>query len=66
MIIIGYYNLENVIFKQVKSALFITSFYIVSLIITSVSKGKNEGKKKLQYQITNNEKVIELRDMLKF
>ncbi len=38
---------ENTKFKQVDFILFITSFYIVSLIVTSVGKGKNEGKKKL-------------------
>lgn len=36
--------LENTIFKQVNYTLFITSFYIVSLMITSADKGKNEGK----------------------
>lgn len=40
-------SLENTKFKQVNSALFITSFYIVFLMITSVGKGKNEGKEKL-------------------
>lgn len=35
-------------------------------IFTSTNKGKNEGKEKLYYLITNNEKVIGLKDMLKF
>ena len=39
--------LENTKFKQVNLTLFITSFYIVSLMITSADKGKNEVKKKL-------------------
>ena len=59
-------TLENSKFKQVNFILFITSFYIVSLMITSADKGKNKGKKKLQHQITNNKKVIGLKDMLKF
>lgn len=40
-------TLENSKFKQVNFILFITSFYIVSLMITSADKGKNEGKGKL-------------------
>ena len=40
-------TLENTEFKQVNFILFITSFYIVSLVITSADKGKNEGKEKL-------------------
>lgn len=47
---------------QVNFVLFITSFYIVSLVITNADKGKNEKKKTI---ITNNEKVIGLIDMLK-
>ena len=39
-------TLENSKFKQV-NFIFITSFYIVSLMITSADKGKNEGKGKL-------------------
>ena len=34
-------TLENSKFKQVNFILFITSFYIVSLMITSADKGKN-------------------------
>lgn len=40
-------TLEDSKFKQVNFILFITSFYIVSLMITSADKGKNEGKGKL-------------------
>ena len=40
-------TLENTKFKLVNFILFITSFYIDSLIITSTNKGKNEGKEKL-------------------
>lgn len=35
-------------------------------MIANADKGKNKGKKKLQHQITNNKKVIGLKDMLKF
>ena len=54
--------LQNTKFKQVSIILFITSFYIFSLIIGNADK----GKKKLQHQITNNKKVIGLKDMLIF
>ena len=55
-------TLENSKFKQFNSTLFITLFYTVSLMITSAVKGKSEGKKTI---ISNNEMVIELKDMLK-
>lgn len=55
-------TLEYTCFMQVNFVLFITSFYIVSLVITNADKGKNEKKKTI---ITNNEKVIGLIDMLK-
>ena len=44
-------TLENSKFKQVNFILFITSFYIVSLMITSADKGKNEGILFLQVTI---------------
>ena len=40
-------TLENTKFKQVNPVLFITSFYIVSLMVTSAGNGKNEGKEKI-------------------
>lgn len=40
-------TLENTKFKQVNLTLFITSFYIAFLVITSANKGRNEGKKNL-------------------
>ena len=38
-------TLENSKFKQVNFILFITSFYVVSLMITSADKGKMRKRK---------------------
>lgn len=40
-------TLENSKFKQVNFILFITSFHIISLMITNADKGKNKGKENL-------------------
>ena len=43
-------TLENTKFKKVSFILFLTSFYIFSLIITSVGKGRNNVRPKRQNQ----------------